>query len=127
MTRIGKPQATQLDPVEVWERLLQDVAEQHAEDFVPTESDLKWAKDTRAYVNRRLAELRRRLTPTASPPREGVVVPAWVQALDRAALLAQIEALRQGEAARYAHHDLTALTDDDLRALLALLTEPAER
>jgi hypothetical protein len=126
MTRIGRPQFTQLDAEEVWERILEDVAEQHAEDYVPSESDARWARQTQAFVRARLAELRRRITPPSAPPSISVDIAAWIQALDRPALLAKIDALRQGAGARYAHHELTALADDDLRALLAILTAPAE-
>ena len=49
-----------------------------------------------------------------------------IRALDRAGILAQLEALRQVGDLRYAHQDLTGLSDADLRRMLAILMEPTE-
>jgi hypothetical protein len=115
------------DPVAFMEALLDDAAEQAAEDHVPSADDIEWSRGIDAMVERRLAALRPSL-PRAHPelPR-GVTIPSHVQALGRAELLLTLEVLRQGSLIQYAHQDLTGLSDHDLRTILALMLESSER
>lgn len=129
MTPTGKHDGTVRDPIATMEALLDDVAEQAAEDYVPTADDLRWARELRATVERRLANLERRprRAATDTSERHDVIVPAEIQALDREGLLARLEILRQDPNVQWAHHDLTGLSDDGLRRLLADLMSLAER
>jgi hypothetical protein len=78
-------------------------------------------------VKSKLAELRRQHTPATATVREGIVIPDTILALDREALLARLENLRQAGAVRYSHQELIGLSDSDLRGMLALLVSPTER
>ncbi len=127
MTHNGKRDRASRDPIAVWEVLLDDVAEQAAEDYVPTDDDIQWSREVATMVKGRIAELRRQLTPAQPTVRRGVGLPPDIQALDRESLLARLESLRQRAEVRYAHQDLTGLSVDDLRTVLALLVAPAER
>ena len=110
-----------LDPVEQWEALLDDSADQEAEDHLPTVDDDLWAQGVVALMQSKIAALRQQaVKPRRTYP--GVTIPPAIAALDRAALLAQIEALRQGGAVTYAHQGLTEPGDDDLRIMLTLMT-----
>jgi hypothetical protein len=114
------PGRTERDPVAVWDDILELVAEDDAETGEPSAADRQWSQRLDAQVKSRLAELRRRLTPTEVPIKRGVTIPPQIQALDRNALVAQLEILRQGEHVRYTHRELTGLSDDNLRILLAI-------
>jgi hypothetical protein len=115
------------DPIEIWDDLLHDAAEQAAEDIVPTEDDIRWAREVNAMVTARLAALRRQRASLHVPVRRGVTIPPEIQAMDRGALVTQLERLRREANVRYAHQDLTGLTDHDLRTLLTMILEPLGR
>jgi hypothetical protein len=115
------------DPIQIWEDLLHEIAEQAAEDSVATEADLRCAREVEALVKARLATLRRRRTPVVVPVRRCVKIPPEIQALSRGPLMAQLEQLRKDGIARYAHQDLTVLSDHDLRTLLTMIIEPKQR
>jgi hypothetical protein len=115
------------DPVAIWDDILDVIAEDDAETGEASEDDVQWSQRVDAMVKSRLAGLRRQLTPTDVPVKRGVSIPSEIQAFDRKMLLAQLEILRQGASVRYAHQDLTGLSDNDLRTMLAILVEPAER
>ena len=127
MSQNGKHEHAVEDPIAIWEDLVDDMAEQTAEDRFPTEDDIRWSRDVDAMVSGHLARLRRQLTPAEVPVRYGVTIPEEIQALDRESLLARIENLRQSGSVRYAHQNLTRLSDRDLRTMLALLVTPTER
>ncbi|HEU4733431.1 MAG TPA: hypothetical protein VFT22_36310 [Kofleriaceae bacterium] len=115
------------DPIEIWDDLLHDVAEQVAEDGTAAEDDIRWSLEVDAMVRARLAALRRQLTPAYVPVKRGVAIPPEIQALDRAALMAQLERLRADPNVRYAHEDLRGLTDKDLRTLLTVLLDTGRK
>jgi hypothetical protein len=112
------------DPSFVLDAVMDHVALEHAESaevFTPEED--RWAHGVRQRVDRELAALRRQLTPD-QPPHKRLPIPEELLALDRQALLARLETLRQGSGIRYAHQDLTGLTCDDLRQMIAAILGP---
>jgi hypothetical protein len=127
MSQNGKQDCAALDPIALMDALLDDAAEQAAEDGIPTENDVEWSREVDAMVMSKLAELQRQATSSQVPLKRGVTIPSHIQALDRQSLLAQLEILRQGANVRYAHQDLTGLSDNDLRTMLTLLVVPTER
>ena len=127
MTRDRQHGRPMRDPIEIWDDLLHDAAEQAAEDSVATEDDIRWAREVHAMVMARLAALRRQRAPLHVPVRRGVTIPPEIQAMDRGALVTQLERLRREANVRYAHQDLTGLTDHDLRTLLTVILEPSGR
>jgi len=112
--------ATPRDPIAIWDDILDLAAEDDADTGEPTAKDRQWSQRLDARVKSRIAELRRSLTPTDAPIKRGVTIPPEVLALDRDAIVAQLEILRQGEHVRYSHQELTGLSDNNLRILLAL-------
>jgi hypothetical protein len=127
MTPRDKPGRATRDPVAIWDDILDLVAEDDAEIGVASDDDVRWSQHVDAQVKSRIAALRRQFTPTVVPIQHGVTIPPAIQAMDRRALVAQLEALRQGGHLRYAHHDLTGLSDTDLRTMLAIAMGPPER
>jgi hypothetical protein len=127
MTQSNKPGKPMRDPIEIWDDLLDLAAEDDAETGVATEDDAQWAQRLHADIKARLAELRRQHTPADVPLKYGVTIPAEIQAMNRQMLVAHLERLRQDPDVRYAHRDLTGLSDNDLRQMLAILVGPMER
>ena len=107
------------DPIAIWEDLLELVAEDDAETGEPTKGEVTWSAAVDASVKSRLAELRRELTPGDVEITRGVAIPREIEALDRDALVAQLEIERLRPDFRYAHQDLTVLSDYNLRIMLA--------
>ncbi|HEU4726477.1 MAG TPA: hypothetical protein VFT22_01250 [Kofleriaceae bacterium] len=108
---------------------LLDVAQDHVAqegtdgaEFTPEEDE--WARNVRQSVEMRLAALRRQLTPEQPKRRRLAPIPEDLQALDRSALLARLEALRIRQSVRYAHLNLTELSTEDLRQMVATILEP---
>jgi hypothetical protein len=126
MRHNGKHGRTARDPIAVMDALLTDVAEQAAEDHVPTDEEMQWARGATAKLRRQVAQLQggHRATSSGAPTKRSVVIPAEILALDREALVAHIEILRRGANVRYASLNLTGLSDNDLRTMLAVLLAP---
>jgi hypothetical protein len=112
--------------VAVLDAVIALVAEDEAEDGTSTPDQARWARGVAQAVAVRVAELRRQLTPVRPVIKRAAPVGSQIRALDRVGLLTRLEALRQGEQVRYAHQDLTGLSDDDLRRMLAILEAPTE-
>jgi hypothetical protein len=113
------------DPSFVLDAVMDHVALEHAESaevFTPDED--RWARGVRQRVDRELAALRRQLTPEQPRHKRLAPIPQELLALDRHALIARLEILRQGSGVRYAHQDLTGLTCDDLRQMIAAILGP---
>lgn len=127
MSPQDKPGNTPRDPVAIWDDILDLVAEDDAETGEASEDDVRWSQSVDAGVRARLAQLRRQLTPIDVPIKRGVTIPPEIQAMDRPALVAQLEILRQCANVRYAQRDLMGMTDNDLRTMLAAFVEPSER
>lgn len=119
---MDKPSA---DVVAIVDAVMDHVAQEYAESvevFTP-EEDL-WAQALRRRVESELARLRRQLTPARSIRKRLPPISDELRALDRDELLARLAVLRQASGVRYAHQDLTGLTTDDLRQLVAVILEP---
>ena len=127
MTKDDKSGCGERDPIAIWDDILDLVAEDDADTGKPSEGDIAWSAAVDASVKARLAELRRQLTPSDVPIRRGVEIPPEIEALDRQALVAQLEILRQGANVRYAHQELTGLSDNNLRIMLALAMRSSRR
>jgi hypothetical protein len=111
------------DPITFVDTVMDHVAQEEADNAPFTPEEDRWALGIRQNVDMHLAALRRQLTldqPTSKRP-----ISDEIRALDREGLLAQLEVLRRGPGARYAHLDLTRLTTDDLRQMLAEILEPS--
>jgi hypothetical protein len=115
------------DPIAFWRGIFNDVCDQAGEDYMPTASDRAWLAKQKVRVQARLAELRRQVAPAGAAIQIGVVIPPEILTLDRAALIAQLERLRNQRNVRYAHDGLTSLSDNDLRTTLALLLSDTEK
>lgn len=127
MTKDDRAGSGKRDPIDVWDDILDLVAETDAEDGEATDADLAWSASLDLTVKSRLAEMRRRLTPGEVPILRGVTIPPEVEAMDRRALVEQLEVLRRAGAARYAHQELKGLSDLELRNMLALLMRSSRR
>jgi hypothetical protein len=127
MTKDDRAGSGKRDPIDVWDDILDLIAETDAEDGEATDADLAWSASLDITVKSRLAEMRRRLTPGEVPIQRGVTIPPEVEAMDRRALVEQLEILRRAGAARYAHQELKGLSDLELRNMLALLMRSSRR
>jgi hypothetical protein len=85
-----------------------------------------WARAVRQNVQTQLAALRRQLVPARPVPRRATRISDEILALDREALLARLANLRQAADVQIAHLELSRLTEDDLRQLVAEI-EATER
>lgn len=120
MTDDHKTCPPERDPIAIWDDILDLVAEDDAETGEPTEEDRQWSQRLEARVKSRVAELRRRLTPTEVSIKRGVTIPSEIQALDRDMVVARLDILRQAGIVLYQHRELTGLSDDGLRLMLAV-------
>jgi hypothetical protein len=100
MTDKHSPGHTMRDPIATWDDILDLIAEADAETGTPTEEDRKWSQRLDAKVKARVAELRRRGTPTEVPIQRSMMVPRDALGLDLEAVIAQLESMRQGGDAR---------------------------
>lgn len=106
------------------DRVLHHVALE-AMDGEPTDDSIRWSESLYQRTQSQLAALRRQPAPaTASIAMRNLQFPAEYRDLDRAALIARIDAVGRATQASYQHLELTQLSDDDLRRLLARLEEP---
>jgi hypothetical protein len=113
------------DVVAIVDAVMDHVAQEYAEStavFTPEED--RWAQALRRRVESELARLRRQLTPARSIRKRLPPISDELRALDRDALLARLAVLRQASGVRYAYQDLTGLTADGLRQLIAVIMEP---
>lgn len=108
------------DPREIWDDILDLVAEDDAEAGTSSHEVEQWARRLEAQVKSKVAELRRNLTPTDVAIKRDVTIPPEIEVLDRNAVVAQLEVLRQAGQVRYAHHELTGLSDHNLQVALVL-------
>jgi hypothetical protein len=128
MSDKNQPDETVRDPIATMETLLDDIAEQAADDYVPTDDDIRWASELGSVVEQRLAGLERRpRRPPQDQVRHDVIIPESIQRLDRESLLVQLELQRRNPNVQYAQRNLTTFSDDDLRRMLALLMQPPRR
>jgi hypothetical protein len=122
MASHGKRDQIRTNPAAVLDRILDHVAEEDAENGSSSEADERWAQALHRKMTARIAVMRRQLTPFGATIKVPTPIRSELRALRREELLVQIAALVDSGAARYAHQDLTRLTDEDLRQLLAELS-----
>lgn len=111
------------EPVHVMERLAQEVSADTFEDDLGARED-RWAQGVRRNLDTQLAALRRRLVPAKGAARV-TRISAELRALGRAGLLARLADLQSRPEVRFAYLQLTELTTEDLRLLVAELEATA--
>lgn len=114
-----------VDPSLVLDAIMDHVAMERAESievFTPEED--RWARKLRQEVEIKLAELGRQLTPVQPRHKPLAPIPEELFALDRDALVIRLDTLRQELGIRDAQQDLTGLTPDELRTMIAALLNP---
>jgi hypothetical protein len=116
--------AARRSPAEVIDTVLDLLAEGEP-DLEPTEDD-KWAQEQDAKMQARIAEMRRRLTPSHPVINRAVAIPPGIRALSREQVLTALERMNQIGAVQFANRESVGLTDDDLRQLLAVVLTPEE-
>lgn len=127
MTLHSKQERRMRDPIDIWNDLLHDAAEQAAADSVQAEDDAVWARELEDKVMAWLTGLRRQQAPVRMSMLRRVKIPPDIEAMDRGAILAQLERLQQAGDLQYSFHDLRGLSDHDLRSLLTAALRPLER
>lgn len=122
----GKPRRSAAEVLAV---IFDHVADEIADstNSEPTEADRRWAHDEHAKMQARIAEMRREHTPTHIVIERAVPISPAIRALTREELLAQLEGVSHSRAVQYAYRNLTRLTDDDLRQMLAVLVTRREK
>ena len=125
MKRNAKRPSIDTDRAHPLEVVLEHVA---AESIDPVDdADAKvWARGVRTKVDAELAALRRQLNPARPVTRRVARISDELLALGREELLARFAVLRQIREVRIAHLQLSGLTTDDLRQLVAEI-EATER
>jgi hypothetical protein len=106
--------------------VLHHVALEAMEHDTWTERSDCWANGLHQKMQSQIAALRRQRAPARAAISPIEQVPTDYQGLVRKSLLARIEALRHSGSVRHAHLEVTGLSDEDLRRLLATLEPPAE-
>lgn len=125
MKRHGKRPSSEADSPHPLETLLEHTS---AESIHPQDDERAnaWARGVRSQVDAQLAALRRQLNPARPMPRRAARIPDELFAMAREDLLARLEILRQIPEVQIAHLELSGLTTDDLRQLVAEI-EATER
>lgn len=112
------------DPIEIWDDLLHDAAEQAAADSTPSEDDKLWARHVEGNVMSGLTGLRRKHMTDVVPKLRKVKIPADIQAMTRNALLVKLDRLHQEGKVQYSFRRLIKFSDDDLRNILTAALRP---
>ena len=112
------------DPIEIWDDLLHDAAEQAAADSTPTQEDKIWARHVEGTVMAGLTGLRRRHMTVCVPKLRRVRIPPDIQAMTRHALLVKLDRLHQEGKIQYSFRKLISFSDDDLRNILTAALRP---
>ena len=127
MTHRSKSHRLDPAPPHALEKVVHVASADSFEDDSGTREDA-WAHKVRRDLEAKLAALRRQLSPTRTPQRRVTRISAELRALDHAALLARLVVARRDPAVRIAHLELSGLTTEDLRLLVAELeaTDPTQ-
>ena len=113
-----------LEPTHPLEKVIQVVSADSFEDDLGGRED-RWAQNVRRDLDAKLAGLRRRLSLARFRQHRASRISAELRSLDHAALLARLDALQQTPGVRIAHLELSGLTTEDLRLLVAELEATA--
>lgn len=108
------------DPRAVWADILEMVADDDAETGESSEGVKQWSRELDTPIKSRVAELRRRLTPTDVEIKQDVTIPPEILAMDRDALVAQLESMRQSGVVSIQYQQLRGLNDKSLRTTLVI-------
>jgi hypothetical protein len=111
-----KNESSRPHPLEV---VLEQVSAESSDDPDEVARENAWAHAVRQKVDTQLAALRRQLNPARSTPRRAARISDELLVLDRDCLLARLAILRQAPEVRISHLELSGLTTDDLRQLVA--------
>lgn len=118
MKRNRKRTSSETDRTHPLEIVLEHVAAESIDPLDDADTNV-WARGVRAKVDAQLAALRRQLNPARPMLRGAARISDELLALDREDLLARLAVLRQLPEVRIAHLELSGLTTDDLRQLVA--------
>lgn len=99
--------------------LAYDIAIDEAERGISSDSD-DWATDVDAILREQLAVMQRSLTPRDVKVRRMKPISPALLIMARDVLIAMVDDLRSSGSLRYAHRELSILSDDDLRRLIEL-------
>ena len=113
------------EPAYPLERVIREASADSFEDDFGVRED-RWAQKVRRDLDAKLAGLRRQLSAARIPQPRTTRVSADLQALDRAELVARLDALQGTPGGRVAHPKLSDLTTDELRFLVAELEARAD-
>jgi len=125
MTHRSRSRSSDPEPTHPLERVIQEVSADSFEEDFGVREDM-WAQKVRRALDAKLAGLRRQLSPARSPQRRATRVSAELRALDRAELVARLDALQRTPGVGIAHLKLSDLTTEDLRLLVAELEARAD-
>lgn len=111
---------TKFDSMKMLDALADEAARYEVEEGKPTAASLAAAGRYRAFIDDRLAAMRRaELAALGAPQVERRALRADLLALGRDALIARLSGLYDSyPALGFAHRGLTDITDDDLRAMI---------
>ncbi len=125
MTHRRRPRGSDPQPAHPLEKVIRDASADSFEEDFGVREDM-WAQKVRRALDAKLAGLRRQPSPTRSPQRRVTRVSTELRALDRAELVARLDALQRTPGGRMAHLELSDLTTEDLRLLVAQLEARAD-
>ncbi len=125
MTHRSRSRPSDPEPTHPLEKVIQEASVDSFEEDLGVREDM-WAQNVRRALDAKLAGLRRQLSPARSPQRRATHVSAELRALDRAELVARLDALQRTPGVRIAHLKLSGLTTEDLRLLVAELEAAAQ-
>ena len=94
---------------------------------MPNDEDRRWARGALAKLQREFAHHPSGNRARPAPDKRGVTIPAELLALDREAMLAQLEMLKRVANVNYQLDELKGLSDHDLRVMLAMMLNPERR
>jgi len=120
MTHRRRSRSSDPEPTHPLERVIQEVSAVSFEEDFGVREDM-WARKVRRALDAKLAGMRRQLSPARSDQRQSTRVPSELRALDRAELVARLDALQRDPGGRIADQELANLTTEDLRRLVAEL------
>lgn len=125
MTQRSRSRRGDPEPTHPLEKVIREVSADSFEEDFGVREDM-WAQKVRRALDAKLAGLRRQLGPIRSPERRATRVSAEIRALDRAELVARLDVLQRTPGVRIAHLELSDLTIEELRRLVAELEARAD-
>ena len=126
MTHRSRSRRSDPEPTHPLEKVIREASADSFEEDFGVREDI-WAQKVRRALDAKLAGLRRQLSHAQSPQRRATRVSAELRALDRAELVARLDALQRTPEVGIAHLKLSDLTTEDLRLLVAELEAVVRR